>query len=214
MDYLHQVPRIRKGLKTLVVEDPVFSALDIDLKNFTWTYVGPGFEGLARIVVGQQVSTAAARSIWARLDDAISVTPRGFLKASDDDLRACGLSGSKVKYLKGLADAVQKGHFIPEAMEKLSNIEVSEHITAMNGFGPWSAQMFLMFGLARADIWAPGDLGIQIGLQHYLRAKSRPDHIRTTREEKRFKPHQTAASLLLWHLNSLKAAEKKALKKA
>ena len=213
-EFLHQVPGIRKGLKTLLKEDRVFSAHDFDIDGFGWTYVGPGFEGLARIVVGQQVSTAAARSIWNKVADGVGTTPRGFLKASDADLRALGLSGSKVGYLKGLAESVEKGRFNPEAMEKLSNLEVTEAITAMKGFGPWSAQMFLMFGLARTDIWAPGDLGIQYGLQYYLKSKERPDAVKTMKAEKRFMPHQTAASLLLWHLKTHTESAGKRIEKA
>lgn len=200
--YLHQVPVIRKGLKALLKDDRVFSTHDFDIDSFGWTYVGPGFEGLARIVVGQQVSTAAARSIWNKVSDGIATTPRGFIKASENDLRALGLSGAKVRTLKGLAEAVQLGRFDPAGMQKLSNDDVAAAITAMKGFGPWSAQMFLMFGLARPDIWAPGDLGIQYGLQYYLKAKERPDIDKTSRSEKRFMPHQTAASLLLWHLKT------------
>lgn len=209
MQYLHEVPVIGRGLRSLLKHDPVFAARDIDVKNFQWTYVGPGFEGLARIVVGQQVSTAAARSIWNKVADGIAPTPRGFLKASEGDLRALGLSGAKIRTLKGLAGSVEKKHFVPEAMEKLSSPRVTETITAMKGFGPWSAQMFLMFGLARPDIWAPGDLGIQNGLQVYLRAKTRPDADKTARAEKKFTPHQTAACLLLWHLASTRPRDKK-----
>ena len=201
-DYLHQVPVIRKGLKALLRDDRVFSTHDFDIDTFGWTYVGPGFDGLARIVVGQQVSTAAARSIWNKVSDGIAPTPRGFIKASEKDLRALGLSGAKVRTLKGLAEAVQSGRFDPAGMQDLTNDEVSTAITAMKGFGPWSAQMFLMFGLARPDIWAPGDLGIQYGLQYYLKAKERPDAIKAGKSEKRFVPHQTAASLLLWHLKT------------
>jgi DNA-3-methyladenine glycosylase II len=209
-DYLHQVPAIRKGLKTLLAEDPVFSKLTINLNHFNWSYVGPGFEGLARIVVGQQVSTAAARSIWLKVSNAVTLTPQGFLKASEEELRALGLSRAKVATIKGLAEAARTGAFDPDAMQEMSNAQVSATITAMKGFGPWSAQMYLMFGLARPDIWAPGDLGIQIGYQYYMRAKQRPDHNKTARAEKKFIPHQTAACLLLWHLKAVVEAEKRA----
>lgn len=208
-EYLHQVPRIRKGLKTLLAEDPVFSRHDINLNHFNWTYVGPGFEGLVRIVIGQQVSTAAARSIWLKVQDGVTVTPRGIVRADDNDLRALGLSGAKVRAIKGLAEAVTRKQFDPEAMERLDDAAVFESITAMKGFGPWSAQMFLMFGLARPDIWSPGDLGIQYGLQHYLNAREKPDAEKTEKAGKKFSPHRTAASLLLWHLHGLKLKEKK-----
>lgn len=127
-------------------------------------------------------------------------TPDNILRAGEDDLRALGLSRSKISYLKGLADAVASGRFNPADMQTLSNEDVTARITAIKGFGPWSAQMFLMFGLARPNVWAPGDLGIQYGLQYYLQAADRPDIAAATLLEPRFTPHQTAASLMLWHL--------------
>ncbi|HEY8190160.1 MAG TPA: hypothetical protein VIF12_05705 [Micavibrio sp.] len=182
--------------------DPVFSRHAFDLGEFKWEQFEPGFEGLARIVVGQQVSTAAARTIWRRVQDGLPViSPATILKAKPEKLREFGLSGQKVAYIKGLARAVAKGDFDPAAMHGLSNEEISKAITALKGFGPWSAQMFLMFGLARPDIWAPGDLGIQAGLQHYLNLPDRPDHAMTMKYGERFAAHQTAASLLLWHIS-------------
>jgi len=209
IQYLHQVPAIRKGLKSLIAQDLVFSKRAVNLDHFNWAYVGPGFEGLARIVVGQQVSTAAARSIWTRVSSGIRPTPNGFLKASEEDLRALGLSRAKIITIKGLAEATKTKKFSPDAMQEMDNEAVTETITAMKGFGPWSAQMYLMFGLARPDIWAPGDLGIQIGYQYYRKAKDRPDGEAMTRAEKKFIPHQTAACLLLWHLKAVVEAERK-----
>lgn len=212
MDYLHQVPHIRKGLDSILESDKVFSRHPVNLDDFHWSYIGPGFPGLVRIVVGQQVSTAAAKSIWLRVQDGVNVTPRGIVKASEDDLRALGLSGAKVKTIKGLAEAITKKQFDPEAMEKRDDAEVLQTIVALKGFGPWSAQMYLMFGLARPDVWAPADLGIQVGLQYYLKAKERPDVEKTLKAGNRFTPHRTAASLLLWHLKSLTEQARKEVK--
>ena len=208
-DYLHQVPHIRKGLDALLSCDRVFSRHSVNLDDFHWSYIGPGFPGLVRIVVGQQVSTAAAKSIWLRVQDGVNVTPRGIAKASEDDLRALGLSGAKVRTIKGLAEAMTKKQFDPEAMERLEDAEVLQALTALKGFGPWSAQMYLMFGLARPDVWAPADLGIQVGLQYYLKAKDRPDAEKVIKAGKRFAPHRTAASLLLWHLKSMTESARK-----
>lgn len=213
-DYLHQLPHIRKGLKAILAEDKVFRRHDIDLDHFNWAYIGPGFAGLVRIVVGQQVSTAAAQSIWNRVESGVSVTPRGIMRAAEGDLRALGLSGAKVATIKGLAGAIARRDFDPEAMEELDDEAVLESITALKGFGPWSAQMFLMFGLARPDVWAPADLGIQTGLQYYLNAKERPDISRTQKAGDRFAPNRTAASLLLWHLKSVTESARKAQKRS
>lgn len=214
MDYLHQVPHIREGLNALLAGDRVFSRHPINLDDFNWAYIGPDFPGLVRIVVGQQVSTAAAQSIWMKVQGGVDVTPRGIVRASAEDLRALGLSGAKVSTIKGLAEAITKKKFDPEAMENLDDDAVLAAITALKGFGPWSAQMYLMFGLARPDIWAPADLGIQVGLQYYLNVKDRPDADKTLRAGKRFAPHRTAASLLLWHLKSVTEKARKEGKKA
>ncbi len=209
VQYLHQLPHIREGLDAILKNDKVFRRHPVNLDDFNWAYIGPGFSGLVRIVVGQQVSTAAAQSIWLRVQDGVSITPRSIAKTPEDDLRALGLSRAKVTTIKGLAEAVSKKHFDPESMEKLDDDAVFQAITAMKGFGPWSAQMFLMFGLARPDIWSPGDLGIQYGLQYYMKAKERPDAEQTKKAGQKFAPHRTAASLLLWHL---KSTTEKALK--
>lgn len=205
-EYLHQVPAIRKGLETLLRDDPVFSAHTIYIDHFTWTYVGPGFDGLVRIVIGQQVSTAAARSIWQRVCAAIDPAPETIFKTPEQDLRALGLSAAKVRAIRGLAESVAQGDFVPGDMDRLDNHAVAAAITAMKGFGPWSAQMYLMFGLARPDVWAPGDLGIRTGLQYYLGRDVRPDIDETAAAESRFSPHQTAASLLLWQIKNQQSA--------
>lgn len=201
MNYLHNVPRIKKSLNHLLKHDPVFSKMEFDLKDFPWEYYGPGFPNMVRIVAGQQVSTAAARSIWKKVRDGLGeVTPETILTAGFDNLRAMGMSAQKISYLQGLSEAVREGRFDPDAMENLPDDEVVKAITSLKGFGPWSAQMYLMFSLARPDIWAPGDLGIQEGMRIYLRKKERPTPEQTLKEGKRFIEHRTAASLLLWRI--------------
>src|SRR5690606_8270200 len=156
--------------------DPVFAAHAIDVDKFTWRYTGPGFPGLVRIVIGQQISTAAASSLWAKFTDHIPrVTPNAVVMLGDDDMRKLGLSQQKAAYIRGLAEAERSKNFDPEGLEQLPDGDIYAAITALKGFGDWSAEMFLMFGLARPDIWPAGDLGIQEGLRKYLRAADRPD---------------------------------------
>lgn len=204
MDFLHQIPRINDGLEYLLENDPVFSKRNIELKSFYWPYMGAGFEGLARIVVGQQLSTQAAASLWRRFKEEMPcITPNAVLALKDDEMRSYGLSHQKASYIRGLAEAVNQKTFDPVALEHIGDDEVFAAITALKGFGGWSAQMYLMFGLARPDIWAPGDLGIQEGLRIYLNKKERPTPEQALRHGERFRPHRTAASLLLWHLKGM-----------
>lgn len=205
MTYLHEIPHIREGLDHLLRKDRVFRKLDIAPDNLMWRYTAPGYESFVRIVIGQQVSTKAAASIWERFQKELkTVTPARVLKMHDDDLRALGLSGQKVKYIRGLSEAVQSKAFNPKALETLPDDAVYEAITALKGFGRWSAEMYLMFSLARPDIWAPADLGIQNGLKIYHKRDERPTVIEALEMGKKFAPHRTAASILLWHLASQK----------
>ena len=201
MQYLHEVPHIRAGMEHLLENDPVFSKLGIAPESLAWPYVPGGYPSLVRIVVGQQVSTAAARSMWARFQAGVpDIRPHEVLSLDDETLRGFGLSRSKVAYIRGLSEAVRAGDFDPDSFNAMSDEAVFEAITALKGFGRWSADMYLMFSLARPDIWPAGDLGIREGLKRYLNARTRPDEARTRKEGKRFTPHRTAASILLWHM--------------
>lgn len=203
MKYLHELPHIREGLDHLLLKDRVFKKLDIAPDHLMWRYTAPGYESFVRIVIGQQVSTKAAASIWEKFQKELkTVTPARVLKMHDDDLRALGLSGQKVKYIRGLSEAVQSKAFNPQALEALPDEAVYEAITALKGFGRWSAEMYLMFSLARPDIWAPADLGIQNGLKIYHKRAERPNAAEALEMGKKFAPRRTAASILLWHLAS------------
>lgn len=201
---LHELPHIRAGLDYLCTNDKVFKKFDPDYAVFTWRLNGDGFPGLVRIVMGQQVSTSAAAAMWRKFEAGVpKITPAAVLKLSEDELRGFGLSRQKVKYIHGLADAVKSKSLDPDNLAHLPDDDVYAAITALKGFGNWSAEMFLMFGLARPDIWPAGDLGIQEGLRKYLRAADRPDFDATMKLGQKFSPHRTAAALLLWHMKAV-----------
>lgn len=204
MKYLYEIPHIRTGLDHLLLNDRVFKKLDIAPEHLTWRYTAPGYDSLVRIVIGQQVSTKAAQSIWEKFKKELkTVTPARVMKMHDDDLRALGLSGQKVKYIRGLSEAIHEKLFDPHALDDLSDEEVYEAVTALKGFGRWSAEMYLMFSLARPDIWPAGDLGIQDGLRVYHRRAVRPKAEEALKLGRRFAPHRTAAAILLWHLKTI-----------
>lgn len=198
------MPRVLEGLEHLLEKDDFFKHLGWQARDIEREYTGPGFAGLVRIVIGQQVSTSAAQSLWERFVSGLPcVTPNAVLVLTQDEMRALGLSHQKARYIRGLAEAVNDGSFDIDALEKLSDEEVYEKITALKGFGTWSAEMYLLFGLARPDIWAPKDLGIQEGLKTYLGLEERPDMAATAKAGKIFAPYRTAAMLLLWHLKAV-----------
>lgn len=204
---------IKLGLNYLFKNDPVFSTLDKKaLGVFTRTKKDDGYASLIGAILGQQVSIAAARSMWAKLQAATNdtVSPRKVHKLSDDELRACGFSRQKITYARGLTSAVLDKTFIPDALPDLPDEDVIAEITALKGFGVWSAQMYLIFSLGRPDVWPAGDLGVQIGAQYYLQKKERPDYKLTEKLGDRFVGRRTAAALLLWDLKAVREAELKA----
>ena len=116
----------------------------------------PGFEGLARIIVGQQLSIASAEAIWGRVKLAARpMTPRAFLALTDEDLRRAGLSRGKVRTLRAASMAIADGLDL-EALAQAPEAAVHEALTALPGIGPWSADIYLLFCLGRADAFAGG----------------------------------------------------------
>lgn len=187
----------------LLTDDPVFSTLPVQSHDLKRPYYGPGFAGLVRIVAGQQVSTGAARAMWEKLQQNVDpMTPANALALDDDVFRQSGMSRQKTVYIKSLARVMEEGAFDPGTLESLNDEDVTAAITALKGFGPWSAEIYLMFCMARPDIWPAGDLGIQYGLQKYLSLPEKPDEDTTRREGERFAPYRTAASILLWYMKA------------
>ncbi len=200
--FLHQHPDISVSLKKLLKEDKHFSKLDLKPEHMLWNKRAATFPSFMRTIVGQQISTKAAASIYKKLHDRLEgeMTPDAFLSLSEEDLRTCGLSFGKIKYGQGLANAILTKEFSPSKLRHMSDEDVIADIVKLQGFGVWSAQMMLIFALARKDVWPIGDLGIQLGAQSYLRLKEKPDLKTVQKLGDRWKGHRSAASLLLWHV--------------
>jgi len=158
----------------------------------------PGFEGLCWIIVGQQVSTAAARAIHARLQAGVTpLAPETVLAASDEALRACGLSAPKIRALRALGQACVDGLDLAGLAAREAGAAHAE-LCRVKGIGPWSADIFLLFCLGHADAWPAGDLALQEALRMALGLKTRPDAKRATRLAERWRPHRGVAARLLW----------------
>lgn len=152
-------------------------------------------------VIGQQLSTKAAATIRGRVFDLFggrAPTPADLLATDELKLRAAGLSGRKVSYLRDLARHVRDGELDLEALATMSDAEVIERITAVRGFGRWSAEMFLIFHLRRPDVLPVGDLGIRRAVQIAYELDELPDAARLTELAERWRPHRTLACLYLW----------------
>jgi|TARA_X000000950_G_scaffold135951_1_gene169082 DNA-3-methyladenine glycosylase II len=162
------------------------------------------FESLARIVMGQQLSVKAAATIAQRVDETVggALGPETLLATAPDQLRAAGLSRQKISYLQSLAEAVISGDLPIETLPELADEEVEAAITAVRGFGRWSAHMYMMFALGRPDIWPSGDLAVRVGFGRIMGWKDRPDEKRVIDEGGPFSPYRSALALLCWQFYS------------
>ena len=183
--------------------DPKLAELIDRYGNCTITPHSDHYSELVTSIVGQQLSIKAAAAIWGRIL-AISggqpPTPEQLISASFEDLRAAGLSGPKVNYVKDLAAHILDGRLDMGNIAKLPNDEIISQLTAVKGIGEWSAHMFMLFGLGRLDILPYGDLGIRKAIMNIYDLAEMPDKDTLLRiaEENSWPPYQSVASWYLW----------------
>jgi DNA-3-methyladenine glycosylase II len=153
------------------------------------------FYTLARAIVGQQISVKAADSVWKKLTTAIrKMTPASVLKKPDDELRACGLSSQKVKYLRALAEYFST----PRDFSAMGDHELLASLTSINGVGSWTAEMFMIFHLARPDVFPIKDIGVQKAMfRHYHNSEKVPLAELIERAEG-WRPYRSVATWYLW----------------
>ena len=164
---------------------------------------------LVGAIVSQQLSTKAAATIFGRFAALFpdhAITHAGAIAQFDDDtLRGVGLSGQKVSYLRDLAARIMDGRLQLDELEALDDDEVIERLTAVRGFGRWTAEMFLMFRLHRPDVLPVGDLGIVNAVQKLYRLRKRPDAKRLLKMGEAWRPYRSVASWYLWQSLRLEA---------
>jgi DNA-3-methyladenine glycosylase II len=196
--------------KKLAATDPTMAALvervgKIDLKTRlkrrSEERPPDAYGALLRAIVGQQLSTKAARTIYGRILDLFegsTPTPEQLLEAEGTDLRAAGLSGRKVEYVRDLASHVIEGELELDRLDQLPDEEVIEEIVAVRGLGVWTAEMFLLFHLERPDVLSGGDLGIRKAIQIEYGLDEVPTPERVLEIGEPWRPHRSLASLYLW----------------
>ena len=199
-----------KARKQLAASDPTMAALiervgKIDLATRLARRKeerpNDAYGALLRAIVGQQLSTKAARTIYGRvldLFDGSTPSPEQLLEAEESDLRAAGLSGRKVEYIRDLASHVIEGELELERLDQLEDAEVIEEIVAVRGLGVWTAEMFLMFHLERPDVLSGGDLGIRKAVQIEYGLEEMPPPAKVLEIGEPWRPHRSLASLYLW----------------
>jgi DNA-3-methyladenine glycosylase II len=159
------------------------------------------YGALLRAIVGQQLSTKAARTIYLRvlgLFGGATPSPEQLLEASEADLRGAGLSGRKVEYVRDLAAHVLSGELELDRLEQLSDEEVIEELVAVRGLGRWTAEMFLIFHLERPDVLSGGDLGIRKAVQVEYGLEEMPTPEQVTEIGQAWSPYRSLAGLYLW----------------
>ncbi len=159
----------------------------------------PGVAGLAAIIVSQQVSVASASAIFSRLEARVVPLEAGSLaKATEEELRACGLSGAKVRALRAVADAIVGGDLNLPGLARLDAEDAHKALVAVKGIGPWTADIFLLFCLGHPDAFPAGDLALQEAARLALDLKRRPDAARLERIAERWRPWRGVAARMLW----------------
>jgi DNA-3-methyladenine glycosylase II len=199
-----------RGRRELAAADPTMATLiervgEIDLarrlQRRREERPSDAYGALLRAIVGQQLSTKAARTIHLRilgLFGGQAPTPEQLLETSVEELRGAGLSGRKVEYIRDLAAHVLGGELQVERLGELSDDAVIEEIVAVRGLGRWTAEMFLIFHLERPDVLSGGDLGIRKAVQLEYRLAALPSPRQVLEIGAPWRPHRSLASLYLW----------------
>jgi DNA-3-methyladenine glycosylase II len=158
------------------------------------------FSALVRAITGQQLSTKAAATIYARLAALMpgGVTPESLSALSDEQFRAVGMSRQKSAYFRDLSEKVLSGALPLDSLESMSDDEVIAALTQVKGIGRWSAEMFLMFRLHRPDVLPVGDLGIVNAVKNVYRLRKKPDAERIRKIGEAWRPYRSVASWYLW----------------
>lgn len=189
-----------KALAALAATEPAFDRVIAEKGRPQPRLSEPGVETLLRTIVGQQVSVAAARSMWTRLVERFGqpVDLAALDVASDDDLRGAGLSRQKAGYARSLARLVLSGE-LDLAKLPADDEEAIAELTKIKGIGRWSAEIYLLFAEGRPDAFPAGDLAVQVELGRLLGHDGKPSEKLVREWAERWRPHRGAVAVLAWH---------------
>jgi DNA-3-methyladenine glycosylase II len=191
---------LKAGLDSIAADEPAI-ARALKLVGYPEPRIRErGCATLMRTIVGQQVSVAAASSMWRKFEDFAGEEPdpARVLAASFDELRACGLSRQKQGYMRSLCELVLAGE-VDFRNLPVDDEEAIARLTLIKGIGRWSAEIYLLFAEGRGDIWPAGDLAVQAGLHKLLDLPERPTEKRTRELAENWRPQRGAAAIFTWH---------------
>lgn len=190
----------RDGFAALAAQDPDFARIEPAAGPLPWRRRDPGFPGLLRAICGQMISNQAATAIWGRLSALPgALAPDGLLAIGDEALRGAGLSRNKVLHVRALAAAVAEGRLDLAALRATPDEEAVAAIASVPGLGPWTAQIHLLFGFERPDVFPAGDLALAAGLAHLKGLAERPKPGALAGMATAWAPWRSLAARLLWH---------------
>ncbi len=192
--------QLKAGLDAVAELEPGF-ARALGVAGYPEPRIRPrGYGTLMRTIVGQQVSVAAAASMWRKFEAHAGeqLDPQRVLEADFDTLRACGLSRQKQGYMRSLCELVVTGQLDFEALPQ-DDEEAIAQLTQIKGIGRWSAEIYLLFAEGRSDIWPAGDLAVQAGLHKLLDLGARPSEKATREMAEKWRPHRGATAIFTWH---------------
>jgi len=192
--------KLREDLDALAAREPQLAAALARVGYPDARIREPGFATMLRTIVGQQVSVAAAASVWNKLEAELGAgfTPGCLLARDFETLRACGLSRQKQGYARSLCELAQSGELdfgsLPEDDEDAIAL-----LTRIKGIGRWSAEIYLLFAEGRPDIWPAGDLAVQEGVKRLLDLEERPGENVTRRLAEPWSPQRGSMAIFTWH---------------
>jgi DNA-3-methyladenine glycosylase II len=193
-------PWAREGIAALTARDVDFARIEPAAGPLPWRRRDPGFPGLLRAICGQMISNQAATAIWGRLSALPgALDPPGLLALEEAALRGAGLSRNKVLHVRALAAAVAEGRLDLVALRAAPDEAAVAAIAAVPGIGPWTAQVHLLFGFERPDVFPAGDLALAAGLAHLKGLAERPKPKALAEAALAWAPWRSLAARLLWH---------------
>jgi DNA-3-methyladenine glycosylase II len=197
--FIHTEADLDSAIARLVAADPRFAEVLARAGRPPLRRRPDGYAGLASIVVAQQLSSASAKAIWTRLTEVFDPFDHAaVLRARSARLARAGLSAPKIRTLKAVAKAIERGQIDLAALAGLPADEAHATLTALHGIGPWTADIYLLFCLGHADAWPAGDLALQEAARLLLALKSRPTAKDMGPLAEAWRPWRGAAACLLW----------------
>ena len=185
---------VREGADWLCAEVPAFKRAMAGLPPLPLRLKPDGFAELLHAIVGQQVSVASANAIWGRLVSAGQTSPDAVAARSEEDLRALGLSRQKAKYAHALATA----QIDYDSLQQMPAADVVKELTKVSGIGTWTAEVYAMFSLGRADVFAPGDLALQEAARLIFELQARPTEKELRAMAEGWSPWRSVAARIMW----------------